>query len=219
MSEALARLEEHQMPTRLTTTTIEMLDTLAPEMPLPNRALLANLWLTKPLVTWTMSAAPSTAASLRTTTALTIINAGNKDNVLPARADATVNFRLLPGDTQESVLAHVRHTIDDDRITIEPYPTNTDPPPVTGTASFAYRALDQTIREVFPDVLVTPGLMVAATDSRNYVNVTDKIFRFFPVRARPEDLSRFHGTNERISVSNYADIIRFYRRLMQNVAS
>jgi len=68
-------------------------------------------------------------------------------------------------------------------------------------------------------VLVAPGLMVAATDSRNYANVTDKMFRFFPVRAKPEDLSRFHGTNERLSVDNYADIIRFYRRLMQNVAS
>jgi len=155
---------------------------------------------------------------VRTTTALTVFNAGNKDNVLPANADATVNFRLLPGDTLESVLGHVKRTIADDRVTVSPYPNNSDPPPVTGTASFAYRALNQTIREVYPDVLVAPGLMVAATDSRNYANVTDKMFRFFPVRARPEDLNRFHGTNERLSVANYADIIRFYRRLIQNVA-
>jgi carboxypeptidase PM20D1 len=39
---------------------------------------------------------------LRTTTALTIVNAGNKENVLPGQADAVVNFRLLPGDTQAS---------------------------------------------------------------------------------------------------------------------
>ena len=94
-----------------------------------------------------------------------------------------------------------------------------NPPPITGTASFAYRALNQTIREVFPDVLVAPSLLTAATDSRNYINVTDKVFRFVPVRAKPADLSRFHGTNERLSVDNYADIIRFYRRLLQNVAS
>lgn len=218
MSAALARLEAHQMPARLGATTLETLDTLAPEMGMPDRAILANLWLTKPLVLYGMTSSPSTAASVRTTTALTIFNAGNKDNVLPAIADATVNFRLLPGDTLETVLAHVRTTIGDDRVGITPYPNNTDPPPVTGTASFSYRALNQTIREVYPDVLVTPGLMVAATDSRNYVNVTDKMFRFFPVRARPEDLSRFHGTNEKLSVENYVDIIRFYRRFMQNVA-
>lgn len=218
MSAALARLEQHQMPTRLSGTALETLDTLAPEMPLTERVVLANLWLTKPLVAYNMTASPSTAASVRTTTALTVFNAGNKDNVLPANADATVNFRLLPGDTLESVLGHVKRTIADDRVTVSPYPNNSDPPPVTGTASFAYRALNQTIREVYPDVLVAPGLMVAATDSRNYANVTDKMFRFFPVRARPEDLNRFHGTNERLSVANYADIIRFYRRLIQNVA-
>ena len=48
---------------------------------------------------------------VRTTTALTIFNAGDKDNVLPGNAEATVNFRLLPGDTEASVTDHVRTTI------------------------------------------------------------------------------------------------------------
>jgi carboxypeptidase PM20D1 len=61
-------------------------------------------------------------------------------------------------------------------------------------------------------------LMVAATDSRHYVGVTAKIFRFSPVRANGGDLKRFHGTNERLSIEGYADMIRFYRRLMENAA-
>jgi len=44
------------------------------------------------------------------------------------------------------------------------------------------------------------------------------VFRFSPVRAKPEDLSRFHGTNERISLANLADLIRFYQRLLQTSA-
>jgi carboxypeptidase PM20D1 len=60
--------------------------------------------------------------------------------------------------------------------------------------------------------------MVAATDSRHFADIATNVFRFSPVRAKPEDLSRFHGTNERLSVQNYADMIRFYRRLMQNSA-
>jgi carboxypeptidase PM20D1 len=78
--------------------------------------------------------------------------------------------------------------------------------------------LNRTIREVFPDVIVAPGLMVGATDSRHYMEITDKIFRFSPVRANSDDLKRFHGTNERISVEGYADMIRFYRRLIENSA-
>jgi carboxypeptidase PM20D1 len=66
--------------------------------------------------------------------------------------------------------------------------------------------------------VVAPGLMIAATDSRHYTNVADNIFRFSPVRATAEDLRRFHGTNERLSIANYADMIRFYCRLIENAA-
>src|SRR4029077_3373098 len=157
-------------------------------------------------------------AMVRTTTALTIFNAGDKDNVLPGKAAATVNFRLLPGDTQASVVDHVRSTVENDGISVDPFPGNTDPPPVTGTASPSFKMLHRTIREIFPDVIVAPGLMVAATDSRHYTEITDKIFRFSPVRANSDDLKRFHGTNERLSIEGYADMIRFYRRLIENSA-
>ena len=138
--------------------------------------------------------------------------------MLPGVAEASVNFRLLPGDTQTSVTDHVRSVVANDRIGIQGFDGNFDPPPVTGTSSPSYQALNRTIREVFPDVVVAPGLMIAATDSRHYAQVADNIFRFSPVRATPEDLKRFHGTNERISIKNYADMIRFYVRLMQSTA-
>jgi carboxypeptidase PM20D1 len=218
MAAALARLEDHRLPLQIRGTVAEMFDTLAPEMSGLNRVALSNLWLFKPLLLRQFAKTGPTEATVRTTTALTIFNAGDKDNVLPGHAEATVNFRLIPGDTQASVTEHVRETIKNDRITIKPFPGNTDPPPVTGTSSPSYQMLNRTIREIFPDVIVAPGLMVAATDSRHYVGVTDKIFRFSPVRATGEDLKRFHGTNERLSIEGYADMIRFYRRLLENAA-
>jgi carboxypeptidase PM20D1 len=218
MAAALARLEDHRLPPQICGTVAEMFDTLAPEMNGVSRVALSNLWLFRPLLLREFTKTGPTEATVRTTTALTIFNAGDKDNVLPGNAEATVNFRLIPGDTQASVTAHVRDTIRNDRITIKSFPGNTDPPPVTGTSSPSYQMLNRTIREIFPDVIVAPGLMVAATDSRHYTAVTDKIFRFSPVRANGEDLKRFHGTNERLSVEGYADMIRFYRRLMENAA-
>ena len=218
MAAALARLEDHKLPLQIRGTVREMFDTLAPEMSGLSRVALSNLWLFRPLLLREFAKTGPTEATVRTTTALTIFNAGDKDNVLPGHAEATVNFRLIPGDTQASVTEHVRETINNDRIAIRPFPGNTDPPPVTGTESPSYRTLNRTIREIFADVIVAPGLMVAATDSRHYVGVTDKIFRFSPVRATGEDLKRFHGTNERLSVEGYADMIRFYRRLLENAA-
>jgi carboxypeptidase PM20D1 len=218
MSAALARLEDHRLPTQARGAVAEMFDTLAPEMKGFNRVVLSNLWLFKPLLLREFEKTGPTEATIRTTTALTIFNAGDKDNVLPGNAEATVNFRLIPGDTQASVIDHVRRTIADDRISIEPSPGNTDPPPVTATSGEPFRALNRTIREIFPDVIVAPGLMVATTDSRHYTSVTDTILRFTPVRANADDLKRFHGTNERLSIEGYADMIRFYRRLIENTA-
>ena len=218
MAAALARLEDNRLPLQIRGTVAEMFDTVAPEMSGVNRVALSNLWLFKPLLLRELARTGPTEAAVRTTTALTIFNAGDKDNVLPGHADATVNFRLLPGDTQASVTEHVRATIRNERIAIKPFPGNFDPPPATGTASPSYQMLNRTIREIFPDVIVAPGLMVGATDSRHYAGVTDKIFRFSPVRANGEDLKRFHGTNERLSVEGYADMIRFYRRLLENAA-
>jgi carboxypeptidase PM20D1 len=218
MSAALVQLENKRMPMQIRGVVAEMFDTIAPEMSGFNRVVLSNLWLFKPLLLREFEKSGPTEATVRTTTALTIFKAGEQDNVLPGNAEATVNFRLLPGDTRASVIAHARDAVANDGITITPQPGNTDPPAVTGTSTPSYQALNRTIREIFPDALVAPGLMVAATDSRHYTDVADNIFRFSPVRATSDDLKRFHGTNERLSVRNYADMIRFYRRLMENVA-
>jgi carboxypeptidase PM20D1 len=218
MSAALARLEDHRLPMQIRGAVSEMFDTLAPEMKGLSRVVLSNLWLFRPLVLSEFEKTGPTEATVRTTTALTIFNAGDKDNVLPGNAAATVNFRLIPGDTQASVTDHVRRTIANDRVSIEPSPGNADPTPVTATSGESYRALNRTIREIFPDVIVAPGLMVAATDSRHYTGLTDIILRFTPVRANADDLKRFHGTNERLSIQGYADMIRFYRRLIENTA-
>jgi carboxypeptidase PM20D1 len=180
MSAALARLEDHRLPMQISGIVAEMFDTLAPEMNGFNRVVLSNLWLFKPLLLREFEKSGPTEAMVRTTTALTIFNAGNKDNVLPGNAEASVNFRLMPGDTQASVTDHVRRTVNDSRISIEPFPGNAEPTPVTDIASPAFQTLNRTIREVFPDVIVAPGLMLAGTDSRHYVGITDKIFRFSP---------------------------------------
>ncbi|VTU28055.1 Succinyl-diaminopimelate desuccinylase [Variovorax sp. PBL-H6] len=218
MSAALAKLEANPMSAAIGGVAGEMFATLAPEMNGFNRVALSNLWLFGPLVQRQLEKGASSNAMLRTTTALTVVRAGNKDNVLPGRAEAAVNFRVLPGDSLASVEAHIRKTIDDEAIAIKPYPGNSEPSPVSSTDSLGYRTIAQSVRQVFPDAIVAPGLMIAATDSRHFSIVSDAVYRFSPVRARPEDLSRFHGTNERISIANYVEMIRFYHQLLRNTA-
>ncbi|WP_218511043.1 M20 family peptidase [Variovorax sp. dw_308] len=216
MSKALANLEAHQMPGAIKGVAGEMFGTLAPEMSGVNRVMLSNLWLTAPLVQGQLEKSPSSNAMLRTTTALTIVRAGNKDNVLPGRAEAAVNFRVLPGDTLASVEAHLRKTLDNDAIQIKAYPGNSEPSPVSPTDSTGYHTIEQTVRQAFPDAVVAPGLMTAATDSRHMSLISKSVYRFSPFRMKSEDLARFHGTNERVSIANYAEMIGFYHQLLLN---
>ncbi len=218
MSAALTRLEGKQFPAAIAGVAREMFETVAPEMSGFSRVALSNLWLFGPVVKKQLEAGASTNAMLRTTTALTIVNAGNKENVLPGVADATVNFRLLPGDTRAGVMAHVKQTVGSERFELSMLPGATEPSKVAPTDSASYRLIERTVRELFPGTIVAPGLMVGGTDSQHFENVSDHIYKFSPVRARPEDLPRFHGTNERISAANLAELIRFYHRLVEQAA-
>ncbi len=222
MSAALKRLDDEQLPGGIRGVGGEMFDTIAPEMSGFSRVALSNLWLFGPVVQKQLEAAASTNAMLRTTTALTIVNAGNKENVLPGRAEATVNFRILPGDTKDQVMDHMRsqvtQAVGPDKFELFALPGAVNASKVAPTDSAQYRLLNKTIREIFPGTLVAPGLMVAGTDSIHYGDISDHIFKFSPVRANAEDLKRFHGTNERLSINNYAEAIRFYHRLLSEGA-
>jgi carboxypeptidase PM20D1 len=219
MSDALRRLDDQQLPAAIRGVAREMFETVAPEMHGFNRFALTNLWLFGPLVQSQLEKGASTNAMLRTTTALTVFNAGNKDNVIPGQAEATVNFRLLPGDTREHVLQHVKDTVGSPRFELTAMPFSSEPSPVTPTRSESYQLIARTVRAQFPGTVVSPGLMIGATDSRHFTAISDHIYRFSPVRARAEDLPRFHGTNERIATGNLAELVRFYHQLIRNAAS
>jgi carboxypeptidase PM20D1 len=188
-------------------------------MPLPSRIVMANLWLTRPLVIRMMSRAPTTSASLRTTTAPTMIQGSPKENVLPIRAQAIVNFRIIPGETSDDVLAHVRRIIDDSAVAITLAEPATQPSPVSSTTSDAYRTLARDITVLEPDAIVAPSLVLGATDSRQYGGYARDVYRFLPMQIGPTDLERVHGTNERIGIHDYARGVAFMTLLIADLAA
>jgi carboxypeptidase PM20D1 len=218
LSAALARLEDQQMPLAIRGLSQEMFETLAPEMSGPNRVFLSNLWLFRPIIEAQLKKGASTNAALRTTTALTVVSAGNAENVLPGRANATVNFRLLPGDSTDAIVAHVNEAVKNPAITVEKITGYAEPSKVAATDASGFKLINKTLRQLHPDVIVAPGLMIAATDSRWFDGVADNVYKFSPVRAKPDDLKRFHGTNERISIDNHVELIQFYHQLITNSA-
>jgi carboxypeptidase PM20D1 len=213
LAAAVAALEANPMPRRLGDTTRAFLGFLAPELPFSLRFAMANLWLTQPMLLSVFEATPQLNAMVRTSTAATVFHAGVKGNVLPRSARATVNFRILPGDTVEDVIEHVRRTIDDPRITLTPDETSRprNPSPVSPVDSPAFRRLQRAVSSQFPDAIVVPYLVLGGTDARHYAKLTPNVYRFLPLRMGPDTTKRLHGTNERISLENLEGAVRFYR--------
>lgn len=216
VSRAIARIEENPMPARIDGAAGAMFDALAPEMPWVRRVLLGNRWLTAPLLKRQLAKSPTTNAMIRTTAAATIFEGSPQANVLPTRARAVVNFRLLPGDTPESVVQHVSHVIADPRVQVRVLGEATRASNVSSVDSEGFKLLARTVREAFPDVLVAPALLVATTDTKYYGQLSEHVYRFRPIRVTPDDIKRFHGANERISVSNVQEALGFYVRLIEN---
>ena len=203
------------MAARLEGPTRQLFDRIGPRFPAIQRVMFANLWLTAPLVLGTLEESPTTNAMVRTTMAPTIFQAGTKDNVLPSYARAVINFRILPGDTVESVLSHVKRAIDDRRVDVKTAGRfSAEPSAVSNSNSSSFRILERTIRSVVPDAIVAPYLVAVATDARYYSDLSRNVFRFLPLRVTHRDLERMHGPNERIGIREYETAIRIYRQVV-----
>ena len=220
LARAVARVQEAPLPARFERPVTDMFDRLAPEMAFGPRFALVNRWLLGPLLLRQLAAQPVTNALIRTTTAPTVLRAGVKDNVLPSEASALVNFRLLPGDRIDDVIRHVQAAIGDDAVEVSragDFASEASPPAPVDNAP--YRLIAQTTREIFPDAVISTGLVVGATDARHYGEVIESRYNFSPMPLRPADLPTVHGTNERIAIEDYLRMIRFYVLLLRNWAA
>lgn len=218
LARALARVEAAPQPEAIRGPVAAMLDALAPHASLPVRLVLRNRWLFDPALRAALRSEPAQAALLHTTTAPTLLRAGVKDNVLPSRATAVLNHRVLPGDRVEEVVARVRAAVADPAVEVRVLEAR-EASASADPASASYAVLARTIGEVFPGTVVAPGLVLGGTDSKHYAGVAEQSFRFVPLRLAPEDLKRIHGTDERIAIDHYLDVVRFFARLIENGAS
>lgn len=214
LGEAVARVEASQMPLSLRGPTRAMLDALAPHMSFGPRLAMSNLWLLDGVVARVLATQPAANATVRTTTAPTIFEAGTADNVLASRARAVVNFRILPGDTVDDVLAHVRDVVDDPQIEVRCIGVCRDPSPISPVDAEGFAVVDRAIAHVFPGVLVAPHLVVGGTDARHYAELSPEVYRFLPVALDDSDRARLHGTDERIAVEALGKAVRFYATLV-----
>lgn len=214
LSEGLVKLHHAPFDARFSQPMQDFMQSLGPEMPFVQRMAFSNPWLFKNLITGTYEKSGPGNAMIRTTIAPTIVKAGIKDNVVPTQAMATVNFRLLPGDESAEVIAHVKKIVNDERIEISVYgDAFSEASAVTPINSFAYQTVEATVKKTYPQLLTSPFLMIGATDSRHFGDVSANIIKFSPMI----DPIGFHGIDERVSLESYRTSLWFYEQLIRDL--
>ena len=218
MASGISKLKSNPFDAKISTPLKAFMKYLGPEMAFTNKMAFANPGIFKSMIINTYSAKASGNAMVRTTTAPTVFNSGVMDNVVPKEAKAIVNFRILPGEDEASVIAHVKEVLNDNRFQI----TTTEyhaPSPTSSFSSSEYEILNRTIKEVYPEALTTPNLVVARTDAWFYHDICNNVYRFLPIHLNDENVSCIHGVNERISTNDVQNAVRFYIRLIENMGN
>jgi carboxypeptidase PM20D1 len=230
LARALRRLQERPFPSRIDGATAGMLRALAPHMTFGRRLALANLWLLEPVVARSFAADPSSAAVVRTTTALTMAAAGHKDNVLPRHARAVVNFRILPGETVAGTIERAREIVDDPAVRMSPLRARGDggdlgeaslvePSTVSPVGSPGWNVVADAVRAAWRggELAVAPYLLTGASDARFFLPLAEDVYRFTGYVVRPADVTRFHGLDERIAIEDYRRVIEVYWRVLRGL--
>ncbi|MGB5323992.1 MAG: M20/M25/M40 family metallo-hydrolase [Pseudomonadales bacterium] len=218
LAKAVVKVHENPLPPQLRPPITEMLAVLGGEVGGTRGWLMQNLWLGRPLVLNALMENPANNAMVRSTSALTMFNGGVKENVIPQRAEAKVNMRLLPGVTIDEAVRAIRKIVDDSGIEISVDSWGQSPPVATVDGD-GYARISAAIEKVFPDTLIVPGLLVASTDTRHYSIISKEIYRFRPFRLPLADAPRIHATGERLAARSVAESVAYAEALMKSITA
>jgi carboxypeptidase PM20D1 len=167
----------------------------------------------RPLLARALIAAGAEAAAMaRTTFAITTLDGSPALNVIASSATAGVNIRVMPGDTVDDVLAHLRKVVDDPDVRITVVERGEASPLSPVDEVFDHVAA--LVAEHFPDAVVTPYVQTGATDSRHFTRICEHVYRFAPFRMTAMQRRTVHSYDEHLDVDAFLAGIDWYQALI-----
>lgn len=167
---------------------------------------------------WISSASPVWNSMLRDTIAPTMLQAGIRQNVVPAEARGVLNIRLLPGDMLDPLLAKLQQLVNDPQVRFEVEPGGVESAPSSSLTSDLYNTITRVATKEFPGAAVLPDMSTGATDSALLRMRNVQAYGLLPFPLAEDDLLRMHGENERIPLESFRKGIEFLYQIVTDFA-
>ncbi len=217
---ALGRIVSDPRPLKAGKAAKQMFSAIAPAQPFPASWLLKHLAnpLVLALAGSKLSSDKFTNALLRDTVSVNIVRAGYQINVIPERACAELDCRLLPETDAGEFENWLLSRINDKRIQLEKIQSS-PPSGIAPTDSAFYRAIEETVHALSFGAGVLPLLMAGATDGRYWRERGYPAYGFTPMILDKSDMGRVHGIDERISIDNLHFGIAMTREILRRLCA
>nr|WP_208388241.1 M20/M25/M40 family metallo-hydrolase [Microbacterium halimionae] len=215
LARAITRLSRRPFRARISPPVRAMFRTVAASAPGLLGWAFRHIALTAPLMAAVLSRmGPEMNATVRTTAVVTELSGASADNVLATTARASVNVRILTGESVGSVRERMRRVISDPDIAID-VRHDSEPSPVSPWRGEPWRRIATAVSTAIgPEVVTTPYLQSGATDSRWFTGISENVYRFAPFHLTRSEREALHSHNERIRVDSWQAGVRFYQALI-----
>jgi acetylornithine deacetylase/succinyl-diaminopimelate desuccinylase-like protein len=218
LADGLGRLEGFKFPVLTTATTRTSFDKLASLEPGPASADMKAVAQSPPdlAAAERLSQNVRLNAQLRTTCVATLISGGHAENALPQRARATIQCRMMPGDTEANVRALLADALHDPAVSV-----TLDSPPIVSPESpptpQVMGKVTTLARSMWPGVPVVPTMATGFSDDRQTRNAGIPSYDVSGVWVDVDE-NRAHGRDERVGVQAFDASVEFTYRLMKAFA-
>ena len=164
---------------------------------------------------------PAYVAMLRTSASPTIIHGGQRYNVVPSEATATIDVRLLPDEDPDQVLATIRQLVNDPAVEVRLAERDGAPRPVGGTRldTDAFRAIETAVKKHYQTTLL-PTMSTGASDKAQVRSKGVHCYGVGPATDVEDGAKGFaaHSDQERILESELQRFTRFYWDVVVEIA-
>jgi acetylornithine deacetylase/succinyl-diaminopimelate desuccinylase-like protein len=215
---ALERVGELETELEVVPEVARMFESLAESAPPDDRFALRNLAFAlsaDPGFRARFLAVPTQNALVRNTLAVTVLEGGSRTNVIPARASAQIDARLLPGARCDEFAEALRESIPDRAVDLEillSFEARSSP-----AETELFDAIDRVAAELDPGALVVPRVIAGFTDAHYFRELGIVSYGFVPRWLEPTESTAIHGPNERISIENLERGVRTLVRILEEL--